>query len=176
MAGSRFLEFLTRSKESLRKVEFTFSMGSSQNWHALFNAIPNVNEVHFNHFENPLEIYANLTLQTGSSITLPNLKTLVICEAEDMIWPAYLYDLILSRATMCPITKVVLEILPEVIPSFKIGPFGLLRREAGRLGYVLEVIDENGCILDVQSLVDGGSEESSSDEEQVHGSDESGDD
>lgn len=151
----RFLVFLHRSKASLKKLHLGFSLNStSGKWHKIIDSMPHLNEVLFDETDDVLlEMYEKLTFRVGSSTSLPSLKTLVIRSDNELLCPTELFAMILSRATSCPLSKVVLILQEDTLPNFKKGPFGTLWREASRLGYVLEVIYGRGHTADIEDHI-----------------------
>lgn len=160
---ARFMEFLRRSQASLRNI---YIMDSSPNqWRMLFDAAPQLIEVQLNEDVMTLmEIFDRLTIRADGAITFPNLETIVVVGHEDHICAEELYTMIQSRANVCPLSTVALDFYGEVIPNFKDGPLGALWREAGRLGYDMEVRDDDRVILDIQEKIDASNEPASNDE------------
>lgn len=115
-----------------------------------------LNEIHIDEGEGVLEeLYERMTVRSGVSITLPNLKTLVIRNPADMLFPEDLAVSIRSRLVVCPLRKIVLKLIATTytpLPSFSRGPFAALWRNSGPMGYELEVQDEHE--LNRQSLID----------------------
>lgn len=148
LPAAQFIKLLQRSNASLKDLCIEYGALSIPDFHRMIDAMPHLDELRLDGFEAELisATYDYLTYRTGHPIILPKLDTLTIRNNGDDMLPHELHAMILSRAQTYPIKKVVLGFLDDG-HEFKDEPFLLLRKDAERLGYELEAIDEDGNIV-----------------------------
>lgn len=147
-----FIDFLHRSKASLKRLDLSDVNATAQEMRDLFGTVPDLQDFLFED-QRPAfmynGIYKHLTTHKRKPILLPMLQTLTIRHDEEEMGPDGLLSMILSRKVVAPLKKVVLGFTAGNIPSFMYGEFAKLRDEAKRIGLALEVQDDCEQVVDI---------------------------
>lgn len=140
------LDFLHRSKCSLKKLSLDYTEPSPAEMCQMLDAVPHLEEFMIAEIGDTIKAtYECLSVWAGHSTQLTELKTFTVyAEAEDMC-PNLLHSMLKSRSAEFPLRKVVLRFRDEV-PNLNTqrSIFGRLIGDTGRLNYALEFRDDLG--------------------------------